>query len=87
MSELQSISHNHIWMRCSVIIGMLRCSVIRCSVADLMRLKGKTTKVAEIINKAICSKCGCSEVPEYRIIYRGASEAAMLGAVGRDGTD
>ena len=44
-------------------------------------------KVTEIINKAICSKCGCSEVPEYRIIYRGASESAMLGAVGKDGAD
>ena len=82
MSELQSISHNHIWMRCKLCKHHSMTSV-----ADLIRLKGKTTKVAEIINKAICSKCGCSEVPEYRIIYRGASEAAMLGAVGRDGTD
>ena len=57
------------------------------SVTDLIRLKGKTIKVTQIINKAICSKCRCSEVPEYVIIYRGASEAAMLGALGRDGAD
>ncbi len=78
MSELQSISHNHIWMRCRL------CShQSMTSVADLIKYKGKTTKVAEIVNKAVCSKCGCSEVPEYRIIYRGASESAMLGAVGK----
>ena len=41
------------------------------------------TKVADIVNKAVCTKCGCKEVPEFRIIYRGASDAAMLGAVGK----
>ena len=52
-------------------------------VADLIKLKGKTTKVADIVGKAVCTKCGCKEVPEFRIIYWGASDAAMLGAVGK----
>ena len=53
------------------------------AVAYLIKLKGKTTKVADIVSKAVCTKCGCKEVPEFRIIYRGASDAAMLGAVGK----
>lgn len=74
MSELQSISH--IWMRCKLCIHQSMTSV-----TNSIRLKGKTTKVAEILNKTVCSKCGCSEVPEYRIIYLDASESAMLSAV------
>ena len=78
MSELQSISHNHLWMRCK-----LREHQPMTAVADLTKLKGKTTKVADIVSKAVCTKCGCKEVPEFRIIYWGASDAAMLGAVGK----
>ena len=53
------------------------------AVAYLIKLKGKTTKVADIVSKAVCTKCGCKEVPEFRIIYWCASDAAMLGAVGK----
>jgi len=54
VSELQSISHSHIWMRYKLCEHQSMTSVI-----DLIRLKGKTTKVAEIVNKAVCSKFGC----------------------------
>lgn len=78
MSELQSISHNYLWMRCKPCEDQPMTAV-----AHLIKLKGKTSKVADIVNKAVCTKCGYTELPEFRIIYRGASDTAMLGAVGK----
>ena len=73
MTQLASISNNHIALMCGC--GHWK----NVPVVDLIATHGREITVKEVVSRARCVECGKKGNLEYRIIYVGSSAEAMLG--------
>lgn len=77
MTQLASITNNHIAFMCS-------CGHSpNVPVVDLITKYGREVTVAEVMRRAKCSSCNLKGRFEFRIIYIGGSGEAMLGATAK----
>ena len=80
MTQLQSISGNHISFEC-------QCGHSpKVAVMDLIERHGREMQVNDLIRKSKCSVCGQKGKFHWRIIYIGGSGVAMLGTETRPKT-
>ena len=74
MTQLKSISQNHLGLRCS-------CThAAQVSVEMLIGKLGGDITVHDAIKKFCCHRCGAKQITDFRIIFIGASAEAMRGA-------
>ena len=73
MTQLKHISANHLSFECPCGHSPL------ISVQDMIKLYGGETTVDAVRAKARCSLCG-QKTYEFRIVYRGGSYDALMGA-------
>ena len=80
MTQLQHITMNHLSFECSCGHSPL------IPVQDMIRLYGAETTVDAVRAKARCSLCG-QKTYEFRIVYRGGSYDALMGAANTEMND
>ena len=74
MTQLQHISANHLSFECK---SCGHSPLV--PVQDMIKLDGAETTVDHVRAKARCSSCG-QKTFEFRIVYRGGSYDALIGA-------
>lgn len=75
MTELASISNNHLALECSL------CGHnSQIAVADLLPRVGRDCTVQEVVRNARCTNCRVKGQATFRIVFFGGSGDAMLGA-------
>ena len=74
---LATIRSHHLYLECACGRGA------EVSVADAIGLLGHSANVGDVVDKARCAACGAKSVRQVRIVYKGASDTAMAGAVGK----
>lgn len=75
MTELASISGNHLYIECK------NCKHNHMiAVQELIKKFSKEARVQDLVTKMRCAHCRAKGQVDFRIVYVGHSGIAMLGA-------